>query len=87
MVTLARQLKKLHYNVITDWNIHDCIYHNYKCAHIQVTVSCGGRKMYPDCSYCFRDDQRNDATGCNGNCVIDTSNGKCVTKGIFCLHI
>ena len=52
----------------------------------QVTVSCGGIKMYPDCAYCFRNAQNNDAIGCNGNCKINTSNGKCVPKGISRIH-
>ena len=46
-------------------------------------MSCGGSKLYPDCSYCLKGDEKNPPVGCNGNCEEEESNGTCHLKGSY----
>ena len=52
-----------------------------------VTVSCGGEKLYPDCTYCPTSHKSSEDDGCNGNCMFDLEKGECKRKGKGTINI
>ena len=45
-----------------------------------MAVSCDGRKLYPNCSYCPQLNNTTAGQGCNGNCEWDAAKGECKEK-------
>ena len=54
---------------------------NYSTLPFVAILSCGGEKLYPNCSYCPQSNNAIEGHGCNGNCKFDLLKRICEKKG------
>ena len=54
---------------------------NHTIIYILATVSCGGKLIVPDCSYCPKANRNYDISNCEGNCQFNKSSNLCEEKG------
>ena len=53
----------------------------YTILRFTVSVSCGGERLFPDCSYCPKLSNTAESHGCSGNCKFDLEKRICKKKG------